>query len=245
MSRVQAPRLARSVLLLGFCVLILKLLATGQMRYYMSPSFDGLTALTGIVLGAIGGLELRKGVRGASGPAPAHGDLDIALTLGLVAVPLVLALTFTPRALGASGLGGRSVSGFVVAFDAGPPPAVTAPAPRQPIADVADLLSYLRQAGESGVGQPVHARGLVARSDDLPTNQFVLLRYAIVHCVADAQPLGFLIVAPGATSFANDQWVEVEGRLASEPRGSDRVVAIQVERIVPAQEPTDPYVPAF
>ena len=167
------------------------------------------------------------------------------MTLGLAAVPLVAGLLLSPHALGASALGGTPVSQLVLAFDAAPPSVTAAPVPGQPIADVDELMRYLRRVGEGGVGQRVHARGLVAHSSELGPNEFVLLRYAIVHCVADAQPLGLLIVAPGELNLESDHWVEVDGTLASEPRGSERLVGITAERITPTDEPPDPYIQAF
>ena len=55
--------LARAGLLLGTGVLIAKLLASDQLHYYRSPSFDGLTALTGVALAAMGALELERALR--------------------------------------------------------------------------------------------------------------------------------------------------------------------------------------
>jgi len=258
-------RLGRGGLLLGAGLLIFKLLLLGQLHYYLSPSFDGVTALTGLVLATMGGLELWRAWRAVPDRQPSHTEIDAVVTLGLVALPLVAGLLLAPRALGTDGLGGTPVSRLVLAFDpapgasssvasdsAGPPVAASAsgspaaPGPRQPIGDVGDLLSYLRLAGEGGVGQPVRARGLVAHSDDLPSNEFVLVRYAIVHCVADAQPLGLLVVAPSDTGgLPTNQWVEVTGTLASEPRDGDHLVGIRAAQIVSSQEPSEPYIPAF
>jgi uncharacterized repeat protein (TIGR03943 family) len=245
MSRIPPVRLARATLLLGLAVLTAKLLATGQIRYYMSPSFDGVTALTGVVLAAMGARELWRAFHAGCDPALEFAKLDAALTLGLVAVPLVLGLTLSPRSLGFASLGGTSVTALVLAFDAEVSTTVSRPPARRAIADVGDLLSYVRQFGQSGVGQQVRVRGLVAHGDDLPANQFVLLRYMIVHCVADAQPLGFLVDVPGDSNFTSDGWVEVDGKLASAARGSDRLVEIQAEHIMPSEEPADPYVSAY
>jgi uncharacterized repeat protein (TIGR03943 family) len=104
-----------------------------------------------------------------------------------------------------------------------------------------DLLAYLRQAGETGVGQPVRAIGLVARDDGLGSDEFALLRYTIVHCVADAQPIGLLVLAPDGRQLPVDQWVEVEGRLVTREKGGERMVAIQAATITPTEEPRNPY----
>jgi putative membrane protein len=238
-------RLARGALLLATAVVIAKLFATGQMRYYLSSSFDWLTALTAVILAIVGGLELSGAYRSRAHTVAGHGEIDGVLALGVAAVPLLVSMFISPRALGTDALGGTQASQLVLAYAEGPPPTVSAAAPRQPIGDVPDLLSYLRQAGEGGVGQHVHVRGLVTRSGDLPDNQFVLVRYAIVHCVADAQPMGFLIAFTDGADLSANRWVEVDGTLASEPRGSDRLVAIRATQILNSDEPPDPYVSPF
>lgn len=238
MTRINTLSLARAGLLIGLGAVIAKLLLTGQMHYYLSPGLDGLSVVTGVVLIAMGVLELRTG--------RASVGLDGVVTLGVLAVPVFLGLMYTPRSLSSSALGGTPAAQLVLAFDAAPPSLAPPPVPRRPIEDVADLLGYLRQAGQTGVGQHVRVRGLVAHDGDLAPNQFVLLRYSIVHCVADAQPLGFLVLNPQPTGgWPSDQWVEIDGTLATQPRGSDRLVAIQADQIRPSEEPLEPYVSAF
>jgi len=239
-------RLVRAALLLGFAGLIGKLFATGEMVKYMTPALDPLTALTGVVLAVMGVMELGGG--GDAGEAdgrPAGGALDRALTYGLVLVPLALGLLVTPRALGSGALGGESVAGLLLIFAPGSAAPGTAPPPARPLADVPDLLAYLRQAGSGGGGQRVRVTGMVARSDALGTDELALLRYAIAHCVADARPLALLVVAgvhtPGS---APDQWVEIEGVLAAREREGDRLVTIVAERVTPVEEPRNPYLPA-
>ena len=240
MRRPEPARLARSALLLGLAVLIAKLFVTGQMALYMSPALDPLTALAAVLLAAMGVFELR----GARQGHPEPSGTDQTLTYLLVLVPLLLGLFVAPRALGSSALGGENISSLIVGFarQASPTPAVVA---TQPIEDVGDLLAFLRRAGEGGLGQHVHAIGLVARGGDLEPNEFVLLRYSIVHCVADARPIALLVVAPGEVAWQTDQWVEIDGSLGSRERGGDRLVSIIADRIVPTDEPTNPYLSAI
>jgi putative membrane protein len=173
------------------------------------------------------------------------GSTEQALTGLLLAVPLVLGLLVTPRALGSSALGGENVANLLLTFPPGPSPlasvAPTPPAPATPIQDIPDLLAYLGQVGELGVGQPVRVAGLVAQSAALEPDEFALLRYAIAHCVADARPLGLLVVAPGQAIGPTDQWVRIEGTLESRDREGDRLVTIVARTIMPIEEPSNPY----
>ncbi len=239
-------RHVRAALLLGFALLIAKLFAAGEMTKYMSPALDPLTALAGLVLAAMGVVEI------AAARAGGHEDdehptdrAEQTLTNLLLVIPLAVGFLMAPRALGSAALGGEDVASLLLTFPAGPAPAARGVAPpASPIEDLPDLLVYVRQAGEQGVGQRVRVTGLVARADSFAPNELALLRYAIAHCVADARPLGLFVIANAEASWPADQWVSIEGTLESREREGDRLVSIVAETIVAIEEPRNPYLAA-
>ena len=240
-------RLVRGLLLLAIAGLIARLLVSGQMVLYMSPALDPLTATTGMVLAGMGAHELWSAVRSQPIPGAAHhgSSADEALSYLLVLLPVGLGLLTAPRALDPNALGGQDAARVVVAYSTTPGSGTVGP-PLQPIRDVADLFRYLRTAGESGVGQPVHLVGMVARGDSLSTDEFVLLRYSIVHCVADAQPLGLLVqMGDVGDRSSTATWVEIDGTLASTERGGAHLVSVIASRVAATSEPPDPYLQTF
>jgi len=256
----RTTALGRAALLLVSAALIAKLFAVGEMVKYIAPALDPLTALTGVVFGAMGVMEGWRALRsprrqpaGERSPAPradehghgAEGTLEAALEGGLtyavVLLPLVLGLAVAPRALGTSALGGERVTRLLLTFAPGSAPAPRPPKPDDPLDDIGRLLAYLRRVGDGSVGQPVRVTGMVTRSDALGADEFALLRYAIAHCVADARPVALLVVAPMPPDVRPDQWVEIEGEVASREREGDRLVTIVAHRITPVEEPRNPY----
>ena len=261
-------RLLRGLLLLATAGLIAKLMLTGQMALYMSPALDPLTVATGAVLAGMGAHEVWAAVRQRPRRGPGarppdlhgrtfsaallggneshHGSMtDEALNYLLVLVPIGLGLLTVPRALDPNALGGQDAGRVVIAYSTTPASSAAGP-PEQPIRDVPDLFRYLRTAGESGVGQPVHLVGMVAHGDSLAADEFVLLRYSIVHCVADAQPLGLLVRTPDAsTSSSSATWVEIDGTLATIEHGGAHLVSVIASRVSPTPEPPDPYLQTF
>jgi putative membrane protein len=235
----------RAALFFGFAVLIAKLFIANEMVKYMSAALDPLTALTALVLAIMGALELQLARGGRATSDGRHeGDITELILTGLVlAVPLAIGLFMTPRALGASALGGESISGLLLTFSSAPaaPGTASPPPPPRPIEDVSDLLAYLRRHGVAGVGQHVQATGFVAPSDDLGSDELGLLRYSIAHCVADARPLGLLVVAGEGATWATDQWVQVAGTLQSRERDGDHLVTIVADSIIAIPEPANPY----
>jgi uncharacterized repeat protein (TIGR03943 family) len=233
-------QLMRGVLWLALAALIAKLQWTGQMAFYLSSAFDPLSAAAGLTLAGVGVFDLCSAAQTPTVVRQRESLTDQALTFLLVLIPVGLGLGVAPRALDSSALRGQDVTRLVVAFSPTPASGPIGP-PLHPILDMADLFKYLREAGESGVGQPVHLVGIVARGDNLPADQFVLLRYSIVHCVADAQPIGLLVHLPQGQAAANDEWVEIDGSLSSSPQGGSNLISVEVTGLRPTNEPPYPY----
>jgi uncharacterized repeat protein (TIGR03943 family) len=225
----------RGVLLLALAGLICKLLLTGQMALYMSPALDPLSVLAALVLAVLGAVELWSARRVST----LRRSSDELLTYVPVAALLGAGAFVTPRALDSTALGGMQPARAVVAYSAVAGSA--AQPPTSAITDLPDLFKYLRTAGESGVGQPVRVVGMAVPDASLAPDQFVLLRYTIVHCVADAQPIGLLIEA-SETPPSSGGWVVVEGVLAVSPSQSSRLVSVRATRVLPTDEPAEPYV---
>jgi uncharacterized repeat protein (TIGR03943 family) len=239
---VNLGRAVRGTLLLGLAAMIGVLLASGRMSMYMSPAMDLLSALTGALLGLLGAVELF----GPAHDVPQHAHVrgpDALLTYVLVGLPVALGLFYVPRALDAAALGGQAPSSYVLAFSSTRPDA--AQSTREPLPDIQSLFRFLRTAGEAGVGQPVQVLGMVAGDSSLADGEFVLLRYAVVHCVADAQPVGLLVLASEASRPPRASWVVVDGTLESSPRSGTHLVSVRATHIQPAEEPTSPYLQAF
>jgi uncharacterized repeat protein (TIGR03943 family) len=235
-------RLVRAALLLGTGLLIGKLLLSGQLALYMSPAMHPLTALAGATVAALGLAELWRARAEPTGQP--HGAVDQLLTAAVVALPLVAGLVLAPKPLDSSALGGGDAARLALAWGGrsdGPAAAAAPVPPTEPVEDFPALLRYLHQAGAGGVGQPVRALGIVARSPSLAANEFVLLRYAMVHCVADAQPVALVVTAPADGGWATDQWVEIDGTLGALEHDGERLVSIAATRVAPAAEPNEPY----
>ena len=86
-------------------------------------------------------------------------------------------------------------------------------------------------------GETVRFVGFVSRFDDTPADEFVLTRYVVSCCVADAMiaSVRTVNVTPGA--FADDAWVEVTGTIY--PVGTE--VIVQASDIRKVERPDRPY----
>jgi len=83
--------------------------------------------------------------------------------------------------------------------------------------------------------QKVGAIGFVVRNEKAPADQFLLVRFQIVCCAADASPLAVPVQWAEAHTLENNQWVKVFGR--TDPK----VKALVADKVEPTREPANPY----
>ncbi|MFM7678162.1 MAG: TIGR03943 family putative permease subunit, partial [Roseiflexaceae bacterium] len=90
------------------------------------------------------------------------------------------------------------------------------------------------------VGQAVLVDGFVVRPADMPqaATEFMLARYVLTCCTADAGGVGMPVAWAHAASLNNDQWLRVAGVIA---RHADGQIFIVAQQITPIEIPRKPY----
>nr|WP_268812490.1 TIGR03943 family protein [Heyndrickxia ginsengihumi] len=96
------------------------------------------------------------------------------------------------------------------------------------------------------IGKKVTIKGFVYRTDDLKANQVFVLRFGIIHCIADAGVYGMLINFPNdmKKELKENDWIQVEGTLATtyyQPF-QENIPYLKVTKYESVPEPKDPYV---
>lgn len=92
-------------------------------------------------------------------------------------------------------------------------------------------------------GQPVNISGFVIHSPELPNSYFMISRFIITCCAADAYPVGLPVkLATGDRStYAPDTWLQIEGKMMTETLGGKRQLVIQAKSLKEIPKPTNPY----
>ncbi|MBO8163272.1 MAG: TIGR03943 family protein [Brevibacillus sp.] len=117
----------------------------------------------------------------------------------------------------------------------------------QPIIDLDDKifldgLTTLDLFPQEFDGHKLKTMGFVYRQPDFQPNQFVVARFSVSCCTADASVYGILVETEEAGKFATDSWVEVSGTLRLRTINDFEMLVLEVEQVKPAEEPDDPYV---
>lgn len=90
------------------------------------------------------------------------------------------------------------------------------------------------------VGHRMDMSGFVYRQEGMKDNQFVVGRFAISCCSADAAPYGVLIEYDGgAKSWANDTWVRVSGTLQKTTYEGQNIMMLKVDKVTKLETPKE------
>lgn len=268
MKRLNWEALLTLICLVGLSLLLMVLLATGTMRYYVHPRLNVYLWIAAIMLLVMAGFMLPLTVR------PRRG-VRILPFLAL-ALPVLTAFALPPVTVGeaaAPRLGSQSPA--VVR----PPAASQAPretqtlappATPQPLAPTPAPTPQAQQEESSpfsGEGVTVvqdedflqwyidgyddidrlqdfvfAVRGQVTRIEGFAGDEFIPARLYMSCCAADTAPLGFLARWAQAQTLEEGSWVWVKGALIWGEYQGEGMPVIQVQAVQPAQPPADPYI---
>ncbi len=90
-------------------------------------------------------------------------------------------------------------------------------------------------------GKKMKLNGFVYKEEGFSSDQLVLARFLITHCVADASIVGFLSELPEASSIEVDTWIEAEGVLEVTTYNGVEMPVLKITHWEKISEPEEPY----
>jgi putative membrane protein len=93
-------------------------------------------------------------------------------------------------------------------------------------------------------GKKITMKGFSYNGPNLSSDQLFLLRFGIIHCVADSGAFGMMIQFPDNIHIPNDQWYQVTGTLDTVyyPPFKAKIPVVKVTSYKTISKPKDPYV---
>jgi uncharacterized repeat protein (TIGR03943 family) len=228
-GRVSPVRVATAVVLAAWAGLFWFLLVSGRTSLYLS-SRTAWVVPTGAVVLTVAAAGRLLTVRT---PRQERLSTRTSWTLGFIVFPAVVVLALPPTSLGSYAASRRSLS---AGFAGGP---ALGEGDRVTLAAVAAGVwsDEARRALVDRAGSPVTFEGIVTRREGSPADEFVLTRFIVSCCVADALSVQVRVVGAPPGRFEEDQWVRVSGTFY--PVGREVVVDAASVRAIP--QPDDPY----
>ncbi|MEO0947470.1 MAG: TIGR03943 family protein [Cyanobacteria bacterium J06641_5] len=226
-------------------VLLLKYWLTGQLSRLIHPNFNGLIAVTGGLLLALGSLHWWQGRRSGSQGVLAANLVPGKLATGLLIGTAIAGLIIPPGTLGSQAALQRGLGSTLPVTRLRPQPfQIFSNTEERSLVDwVRTLNAYPEPTAYSG--QPVRIEGFVMRLDELPTDAILVARFIVSCCAVDAYPVALPVQLPPGTQardFQVDSWVRISGAISPlELPGQARQASVKAAEIVPIPTPRDPY----
>ena len=105
-----------------------------------------------------------------------------------------------------------------------------------------EMLTAIDLFLESFVGKTVEISGFVYREPDMNLNQFVVGRFAMDCCSADALPYGVLVEDMDGAKYENDSWVKVRGQIDTTMYDGNEIMVFKPDSVEAIMEPATPYI---
>lgn len=227
----------KALVLIALGLFLYSRYAGGQLAFYINERFSWLT-----LFAAIGFLVLAFSYRyGRQVNDPTRAVVGWG-GLFLVALPVLLGVLVPPKPLGAAAMSNRDVSleslTSVSAPDRG---AVLRSQDREP--NILDWLVEFRSTPDATTfdGEEATVIGFVYRDARFSDDTFMLSRFIVSCCAADASPIGLVAQWPEASTLELDQWVEVSGYFEAGEFDGQTMPILQITAITETELPDQPY----
>ncbi|MBL8130905.1 MAG: TIGR03943 family protein [Anaerolineae bacterium] len=240
----------KTAILLGLGIYFVYNILTGNLTNYINERFAWLSYVAAalfLVIGAYSAWHLLTAHRGGHGQhaaheqdhdhdGHAHGEISWGI-LAIVAIPLLLGTLIPSRPLGAEAVsGGVNIS----AVESAQVTVLSVPPLERNVLDW--LRAFNRETDMTAFdGQPVDVIGFIYREPTFADDQFMVARFTVSCCVADASAIGLAVQSAETASLDQGIWVRVQGTLQVGDFRGERLPVIQASQIDVVDQPDHPY----
>lgn len=219
---------------------------SGNLSFYINLRFSALTllAIAGLsmmALAGIWGIMKQRGHAGDAASAAEPGGVLSTTTIVILSVPLLLGLLVPERPLSTQALDARGMTLFAPAsLNASSDGIVeVAPADRT-VLDWVKIFNYEPDV-TAYLQQPANVTGFVYHDPRLGDGRFMVGRFAVTCCVADAFAIGMAVDWPDSAGLVENTWVNVKGPVDVITVEGRQVPLILAEKVEAVATPKEPY----
>ncbi len=253
----KIENILRAMVLGGGALMLYAKISDGTLAFYINQRFAWLTLVGVILFLALAMTMVYRAMNAPSQPAinlledgdvlpltrkvtRAHTHRASWLTLGLLALPVLIGF-FTPaRPLGAGAIETRGIG--LTAPDR--PGSVTQA--QRVATGPKNILEWLREFSRNAdpnafAGKEADVIGFVYRDPRNAQDEFWVSRFSVSCCVADAAALGLLVKTDQAQELKTDSWVRVTGRFGVGEFAGEQLPVLMAGEIEPTEQPSQPY----
>lgn len=238
----------KAIILIAMGLFLYSRILSGKLFFYINERFLWLTifaALALILLGVSYRYRSTHCDHDHHDHDHQHGQLGWFGIL-LIASPIILGLVVPPKPLGAAAMTNRDVSLESLTSAAAPEGSTVLSKPKAE-RNILDWIIEFRQASDPSTlaGQEVKLVGFVYRDDRFANETFMVSRFVLSCCAADAAPLGLIVNWSDSPALEDDQWVEVSGVLQPGEFDGEMMPIVDAVSVISTEIPNQPYLYPF
>ena len=234
-------RRLKPLLLISLALFLYARLSDGSILFYINQRFVWLIWVAVVALAIV--IVSYRITRHRSKHTHAGHSHDLKWhTVGILLLPVLLGWLVPAKPLGTSALANRELNvSLETALN------LSLGTVRQAVEEreltILDWISAFQvdPDGSSFIGETADLTGFVYRRANLPPDMWLLSRFVVTCCVADAMPVGLMVRAPDFAPPENDEWVRVTGQFAIETDDGQRVLVLIADSITEIPMPQLPY----
>jgi putative membrane protein len=251
-ARLDAQAWLKAGLMLGLGLYFVWIIVSGNLTNYINYRFAWLVYIAATVLLLLGVASVVGLLR-----RPAHHDHDESCgcghdhahdghghshgvswgTLGIIALPLLLGTLVPSRPLGAEAIDGN------LSMTAASAATVTEFMPDPLKRNVLDWLRAFNSAEDYNElnGLPADVVGFVYREPTFAADTFMLARFTVSCCVADASAIGIPVLWPEGADVQQNTWLRVQGDFQVGDFRGEAVPVLHAKTVETMEQPEHPY----
>ncbi|MDK2982038.1 MAG: putative rane protein [Chloroflexota bacterium] len=178
--------------------------------------------------------------QGEASPKHTHEALPASALL-ILSLPLLIGLVAPEQPLSSASLSSRGISlNAPVTISQQTNQGLDVQEDDRTILDWVKLFNYESDPSVY-IGQDVNVTGFVYHDPRLPQGKFMVSRFIITCCVADAFAIGMPVDWPQDSNFNENTWIQVQGTLDVMQIGSQSVPMVHAASIETIPAPEQPY----
>ncbi|WP_206070382.1 TIGR03943 family protein [Nodosilinea sp. P-1105] len=249
-QRLPWQAIVDSLVMLLWGLMFLRFAVTGQLYLLLHPDFMWLAHLAMVILLVLGLARLVQVwnmVRQTQPQETIRSQEHFALlprrlSCGLLLAVAMFGMVYTPRPFMSETAFQRGITDVLGQTRSRPERFVLSGSPED--RSIVDWIRTLNVYPEPDAytGQGVKVSGFVTHMPDWPSNMFMITRFVLTCCAADAYPVGLPVELPEGTSRPEpDTWLEVEGTMQTDTLDDTRQLVIGSPTLTEISQPRNPF----
>jgi uncharacterized repeat protein (TIGR03943 family) len=234
-QRATAQQWVKTALLFAFALYFIAVIASGSLPNYINERFAWLSYVAAGIFLLLGTHSLWTALRPQDAAGRERGfSWGVLCVIG---IPLALGTLVPSRPLGAESVDRISTTasitgGGINQFEIDPV--------NRNVLDWLRVFNTVQDFAELN-GAPANLIGFVYSEPTFPADQFMIARFTVSCCVADASAIGVPAAWAETPSLTQGQWVRVQGTFQVGEFRGDVLPVLQVASIEPVDQPEHPY----